>query len=60
MFENKVYSQVSSEFVSPLFPENGESVELAVQIDSSIEVEKSFCVTNFNGVQWRFPLARKH
>ena len=59
MFENKVYSQVSSEFVSPLFPENGESVELAVQIDSSIEVEESFCVTNFNGVQWRFPLARK-
>ena len=54
MFEGKVFSQVSSQFVCPLFPACGEDVSISVLVDPAIEVEESFCVTNFNGTQWRF------
>lgn len=54
MFEGKVFSQVSSQFVCPLFPACGEEVSISVLVDPAIEVEESFCVTNFNGTQWRF------
>lgn len=59
MFEGKVYSQVSSEFVSPLFPAAGQEVEVSVLFDSDIAVDESFCVTNKNGVQWRFSPDRR-
>ena len=59
MFEGKVYSQVSSEFVSPLFPAAGQEVEVSILFDSDIAVDESFCVTNKNGVQWRFSPDRR-
>ena len=54
MFENKVFSQVSSEFVSPLFPSQGEPVDLGIGFSRDLAVQECLCVTNRNGVQWRY------
>ena len=59
MLEDKVFSQVSSEFVSPLFPSCGQSVVTSIVFSPDLEIGETYCVTNHNGVQWRYPSCRR-
>ena len=54
MFENKVFSQVSSEFVDPLFPDQGQKVALSIRFTRDMAVEECMCVTNRDGLAWRW------
>ncbi len=59
MFEHKIFSQVSSQFVSHLFPKGGEKVEIRIGFDPSLRVEEVFLITNKNGVNWRHSMERR-
>ena len=59
MLEDKVFSQVSSEFVSPLFPSCGQNVETSIVFSPDLEIGETYWVTNHNGVQWRYPPCRR-
>ncbi|MGN0907368.1 MAG: glycoside hydrolase family 13 protein [Bullifex sp.] len=52
MSSDLVFSQVSSEYVSPLFPKEGESVEL--RLFSTQELKTVSVFTNRMGLEWRY------
>lgn len=53
MFQNQVFSQVSAEFVTPLFPKDGEKVTIRIAFSQELAPEEVFLVTNKNGVNCR-------
>ena len=58
MFEGLVYSQVSEEFVKPLFPADGENMEVSILFSPELSVDACYCASNHNGVNWRTGASR--
>ena len=58
MFEGLVYSQVSEEFVKPLFPADGEDMEVSILFSPELSVDACYCASNHNGVNWRTGASR--
>ena len=59
MFEGLVYSQVSEEFVKPLFPADGENMEVSILFSPELCVDACYCASNHNGVNWRTSASRQ-
>ena len=54
-----VTSQVSAEYVEPLFPKEGEPVSVALDFSPLVEVGTAMCVSNHKGLNWRHNPARR-
>lgn len=56
MFRDIVFSQVSAEYVSPLFPKEGEKVVLS--LFHSADLKSASVFTNRMGLEWRYEMGR--
>ena len=56
MFRDIVFSQVSAEYVSPLFPKEGEKVVLS--LFHSADLKSASVFTNRMGLEWRYEMER--
>ena len=59
MFHDQIFSQVSSEFVTPIFPKEGEEVTISITFAKELKVDECFLVTNKNGVNNRIAMQKK-
>ncbi|MDD5973273.1 MAG: glycoside hydrolase family 13 protein [Spirochaetales bacterium] len=58
MFKDIITSQVSSEFVSPLFPKQGDDVELKI-FTGDVKVKNVAVFTNRFGLEWRYDMSQE-
>ena len=57
MFKSIISSQVSSEFVSPLFPRQGDDVEIKIYT-GNLDVTNVCAFTNRFGLEWRYEMTK--
>lgn len=57
MFKDIISSQVSSEFVSPLFPKQGDDVEIKIYT-GNVNVSNVSAFTNRFGLEWRYEMKK--
>ena len=59
MFHDQIFSQVSSEFVTPIFPKEGEEITISIAFAKELKVDECYLVTNKNGVNNRIVMQKQ-